>query len=154
VHDLESHVNDGTKAPLAGPSSHAFAQPSTSSHQASHATTLNPKDPAAAGTIDGTVDSSDEEGSGTWLAGRLKWLELNPAAPRFVGKASPARLIKNALDIRSELTPGSASEEVLATAMRNMYGRRPEYWSTHPVRSTHIMRRIMLTPSAVGEQGC
>jgi hypothetical protein len=137
-----------------GKSFHGSAQPSPPPHQTSHTTALNPKDPAAAGTIDGTVDSSDEEGPGTWLAGRLKWLELNPAAPRFVGKASPARLIKNALDIRSELTPGSASEEVLATAMRNVYGRRPEFWSTQPVRSTHIMRRIMLTPSAVGEQGC
>jgi hypothetical protein len=93
---------------------------------------------SAAGTLDGGVESSDEEGSGAWLAGRLKWLQVNPAAPRFVGKASSIRLVKNALEIRKECMP--TGDDDTSSTIRDAFGRRPEYWSVQPVRPVKVHR--------------
>jgi hypothetical protein len=80
---------------------------------------------------DDLVPSDDEVPADFSLSKWLQELQLNPAGPRFVGKSSGVRLVKNALALKHDLT--GIPKKDPKVLMRELQGRRPEYWNVHPV---------------------
>jgi len=81
------------------------------------------------GETEGESDD-DLRSSPTYLAKWLKFVQINPAAPRLFGSASSHALIRSTFELKNERYVDSRS--TLET-MHCMAKRRPEYWRMIPV---------------------
>lgn len=82
-------------------------------------------------SLDADPESSDDEGAQTNLVREhLKDLFINPVHNRFFGKSSGVKLVKTAIDLKSEYAGKMPDENTVHVLGR----KRPEYWNLLPVR--------------------
>lgn len=86
------------------------------------------------GSEDSNLDPSDDEQPreiGGTLTERLERLELNPGAPRFLGKSSGVELVQSALALKNEFSGMDANFGDIGFPG---WARRPQFWQVTPAR--------------------
>ncbi|THH16874.1 hypothetical protein EW146_g3841 [Bondarzewia mesenterica] len=86
-------------------------------------------------TVNAELEPSDDEyGQTKLLQEHLKELSINPLQNRFFGKSSGVRLVKTALDLKSEYS----GKELEKDAFNCLGSRRPEFWNLHPWERSNL----------------
>lgn len=86
-------------------------------------------------TINADLESSDDELIQTnLLQDHLKDLSINPLSNRFFGKSSGVRLVKTAMDLKSEYS-GKGPD---GNAINLLGSKRPEFWNLHPWERSNL----------------
>lgn len=88
-------------------------------------------------------DSSDDDFQIHSLTEQLSQMEVDPAYPRFFGKASGIRLVQEAFAAKHEIRNFRSLVGKAQCAMQ----RRPEFWKIMPVRAAGLHSALTYTVS-------